>query len=218
MSNYLAIATVTAALADVVHTAMLDDGPGMVRDVRVVAGPPRAEDSPRSPQINIFLYQVTPNTALRNNDLPTRSTDGTTRQRPQVALDLDYLISFHGDDNQLEPQRMLGKVVSVLHSQPLLTQQRIRLAIDATHGREGDYLIDSDLADQTEKVKFSPLTLSLEELSKLWSILFQAPYALSILYRASTVLIESDVEVITAPPVEHPAIDVSVKSGRSYRG
>jgi hypothetical protein len=41
-----------------------------------------------------------------------------------------------------------------------------------------------------ERIKLTPLTLSLEDLSKLWSVFFQVPYALSIAYEASVVLIE----------------------------
>src|SRR5690606_16023724 len=50
----------------------------------------------------------------------------------------------------------------------------------------------SNLADAVEQIKFTPLTLSLEELSKLWSVFFQAPYALSVAYQGTVVLIESE--------------------------
>jgi hypothetical protein len=216
MSNYLAIATVTATLVNLVQAAMLQDGPGMVPDVEITTRPPKAEDRPLKPRITVFLYQVTFNAALRNADLPTRSPDGRASRHPQAALDLDYLISFYGNEGELEAQRMLGKVVSVLHSQPILTSHQIQDAINTAHRRE--YLSTSNLADQVEQIKFTPQTLDLEELSKLWSMLFQAPYALSVLYRASTVLIESDEELVTpAPAVERPVVDVSVKSGRPSR-
>ena len=42
--------------------------------------------------------------------------------------------------------------------------------------------------------------MNLEELSKLWSVFFQTPYALSIAYQASVVLIEPDLEPIDAAP------------------
>src|SRR5271165_5220408 len=58
--------------------------------------------------INIFLYQVLPNASLRNCDLPTRRSDGTLVQRPRIALDLNYLFTFYGNDAELEPQRLLG--------------------------------------------------------------------------------------------------------------
>ena len=40
-------------------------------------------------------------------------------------------------------------------------------------------------------VKFTPLPLSLDELSKLWSVFFQTPYTLSLAYQGMVVFIES---------------------------
>jgi Pvc16 N-terminal domain len=46
-----------------------------------------------------------------------------------------------------------------------------------------------------------PLSLNLEELSKLWSTLFRVPYVLSVAYEASVVLVESQVTPRPALPV-----------------
>jgi hypothetical protein len=144
----------------------------------------------------VYLYQVTPNAAYRNADLPTRRDDSTLVQRPQAALDLHYLFTFHGDDSQLEPQRLLGAVTSTLQSQPLLSKQNIAAA--AAHF---GFLAGSGLDQQIERVKFTPTALSLEEFSKLWSVFFQVEYSLSAAYQASVVLIESDQTPQGAPPV-----------------
>jgi hypothetical protein len=50
-------------------------------------------------------------------------------------------------------------------------------------------------------VRFLPAPLNLEELSKIWSIFFQTPYALSIAYTGSVVLIEADVTPRPGLPV-----------------
>ncbi len=185
MSNFLAIATVTATLKNLLNEAAMRD----VAGVSVATGrPDGAVTSTPDTKLNIYLYQVTPNAAWRNNDLPTRRADGTILQRPQVALDLHYMISFYGDENDLVPQRLLGSVVRTLHAQPFLSRERIHQTI--TNGP--NFLHDSDLADEVELVKFSPLHLSLEELSKIWSVFFQIPYTLSVAYQGTVVLIESD--------------------------
>ena len=137
---------------------------------------------------NLYLYQVTPNVAWRNADLPTRNSDGQLVQRPRAAFDLHYLLTFYGNEAQLEPQRLVGSVVRILHAQPLLTRQMIRSTITAA---TFDYLADSDLADEIEMVKFTPLPLSLEELSKLWSVFFQTPYTLSLAYEGMVIFIEA---------------------------
>jgi hypothetical protein len=50
-------------------------------------------------------------------------------------------------------------------------------------------------------VRFIPLALGLDELSKLWSVFFQTPYMLSVAYQASVVLIEPQVTPQQALPV-----------------
>jgi len=186
MSNALAIATVTAGLAQIIRAAIQSVLPGA--DVLTE----RPSSIPLEvPRVRLFLYQVTPNAALRNHDLMTRSGNGAVLKRPTAAVDLHYLLSFYGNELELEPQRMLGAAVRDIHAKPVLMRQMVEDAIASTPS-----LIGSNLDEALEQVKFTPLALSLEELSKLWSVFFQAPYALSVAYQGTVVQIES---VETAP-------------------
>lgn len=198
MSNYLAIATVTAALQQVLHTPVRNAvGSAVVGFNRPDAG------TAATPLVNIFLYQITPNAAYRNADLPTRGADGTLSKRPQAAFDLHYLFTFHGNDAQLEPQRLLGAVTTTLHAQPLLSNDNISSAVT-----NFGFLAGSGLDSQIERVRFTPTALSLEEFSKLWSVFFQVEYSLSAVYQASVVLMESDEIPVAAPPVIRPNLYV----------
>ena len=132
--------------------------------------------------------------------LPTRRANGQLAQRPQEALILHYLLSFYGDENNLEPQRLLGAAARQLHAQPLLTKQDIVQTL--ANPPYDTILATSNLADQLDLVRFTPLGLSLEELSKLWSIFFQSPYVLSVAYQGSAVLIEADETLQPALPVQ----------------
>lgn len=194
MSNFLGIATVTAALSQVLSEALVPD----VDDAQVTTFRPDSDGNMPTTGVNIFLYQVTPNAAWQNADLPTRRANGDLVQRPRAALDLHYLLTFYGDEGKLVPQRVLGSVIRSLHAQPILTRDLIRKTIAKN---EFDYLINSNLADAVELVKFTPLPLSLEDLSKLWSVYFQTPYSLSVAYQATVVLIESDDSTHAALPV-----------------
>jgi hypothetical protein len=196
MSNHLAIATVTGTLQQVLSGAA-----GAVPGAKVsTLRPDGAAPVARDPGINIFLYQVTPNAAYRNLDLPTRRPGGQIVQRPQAALTLHYLFSFYGDDNNLEPQRLLGAAVRQLHARPLLTQQDIVQTL--ANPPYDSLLATSNLAEQVDLVRFTPLGLSLEDLSKLWSIFFQSPYVLSVAYQGSAVLVETDDVTQPALPVQ----------------
>lgn len=209
MSNYLAVATVTATLKQVLQAAInadIDDpgaAPGAGLDASVTTVRPGGSngDLPDT-GVNVFLYQVTPNASWRNNDLPTRRRDGTLVQRPQVAIDLHYLLSFYGKEGDLVPQRLLGSSLRALHARPTLTRHAIgNLVQSLQQGDPHEFLRGSDLAEQIELVRLSPLALSLEELSKLWSVFFQTSYVLSVAYQASVVLIEAQETPQPALPV-----------------
>jgi hypothetical protein len=187
MSNYRAVATVSEVLARRLHNAVN----GTNGQASAVVGPPVAPgDEPSAPQARVFLYNVQPNGAWRNSDLPTRSSGGREINRPQAALDLHYLLTFQGGQSALEPQLLLGAAVNELHANPVVSREEIQNVITDT--ALAPLLGASDLDEQPELVRFTPLLLDLEALSKLWSVLFQIPYRLSVAYQASVVLISPD--------------------------
>ncbi|MBG0856533.1 DUF4255 domain-containing protein [Streptomyces spinoverrucosus] len=199
MSNALAIAHVTQALALLIENNI---GPETDLGVKVEARRPPAEPSVDQPTISVFLYQVTPNVSQRNNDLPTRAGDGTLVKRPAAALDLHYLISAYGDENELVGQRLIGSVVRTLHEIPILPKDIIEIA------GEKPWLAGSDLAEAAQRVRFTPTVMDIDETSKLWGMLHQTPYALSVVYQAALVLIDG--REIPAPrkPVERADVRV----------
>jgi hypothetical protein len=198
VSNYLAIATVTATLRYMLQSTLPPDLSGAaVTTLR----PDAALSTADATGINIFLYQVLPNAALRNCDLPTRRSDGTLVQRPRIALDLNYLLTFYGNDAELEPQRLLGSAACTLNAAPVLSAEEIGQALlnsqpfnappfNAPPFTTPPY--QPDLAMQVERVNLTMLPLSLEELSKLWSVFYQIPFALTMAWQASVVLIEQE--------------------------
>ncbi|MFI1729728.1 DUF4255 domain-containing protein [Streptomyces acidicola] len=192
MSNALAIAHVTQALALLIEANLQ---PEIDMAVKVEPRKPPA-DPPADPTITVFLYQVTPNTAQRNNDLPTRASDGTLLKRPAAALDLHFVISAYGEENELVGQRLIGSVVRTLHEIPVLPNDIIELA------GERPYLAGSDLAGAAQRVRFTPTVMDIDETSKLWGMLHQTPYSLSVVYQAALVFIEGRETPVPAKPVE----------------
>jgi hypothetical protein len=160
--------------------------------------------------VNVFLYQVAPNNQLRGIDLPTRRPDGTAAQRPLAPVDLCYLISFHGDDSKMEPQILLGVVTRALHAQPVITRQMISdMLADPTFS----FMTGTDLQDAPDLVRLTTVPLTLEELSKLWTVVFQTPYVLSQVYRAGTVIIEGLDQPQAALPVARTVLGVNASMG-----
>jgi hypothetical protein len=199
MSNVLAIATVTETIVQVLGDTL---DAAQVTGAHVTALPPDSPNGLPEHGVNVYLYQVAPNPARRNADLPTRRADGTLLQRPQAALDLYYLITFYGDETRLEQQRLLGAVARTLHAQPVLPRSTIQ-HVQATV----PFLAGADLADQPELVRVTPINFTLEELSKLWSFLLKIDYVLSVAYQASFVLIETD---DPTPPPALPVLSANI--------
>ncbi|MGW6747793.1 DUF4255 domain-containing protein [Streptomyces sp. NPDC055006] len=198
MSNALALAHVTQALALLLESNL---GPEIDMAVKVEPRKPPA-DPPTEPTISVFLYQVTPDTSQRNNDLPTRAADGTLVKRPVAALDLHFLITAHGDETELVGQRLIGSVVRALHEIPVLPKDIIELA------GERPYLAGSDLAESAQRVRFTPTVMDVDETSKLWGMLYQTPYTLSVVYQAALVLIDGRETPVAGKPVERPEVRV----------
>ncbi|MFI2211455.1 DUF4255 domain-containing protein [Streptomyces sp. NPDC020141] len=198
MSNALAVATVTQALALLIESSL---GPEMDIAVKVETRRPPAEP-PAEPTVNVFLYQVAPNASMRHQDLPTRSGDGSLLKRPAAPLDLHYLISAYGEEAELVGQRLIGCVVRTLHEVPVLPRELIELA------EERPYLAGGDLSRSPQRVRFTPTAMDVDETSKLWGMLHQTPYTLSVAYQASLVLVEGRERPAEPRPVERRTVRV----------
>ncbi|MGA9994022.1 MAG: DUF4255 domain-containing protein [Pyrinomonadaceae bacterium] len=210
MSTALAIASVTAVLKDLLHNGLIDhDLVSSVGDVTVSALPPDRIDITEkgASQLNIFLYQVTPNIGWRNVGMPSRDGNGLRLTNPPLALDLHYLLTAYGVKD-LHAEILLGYGMQLLHETPVLTRDAIRTALKPPTIVDGGgdlpaelrSLFESELSEQVEQIKIVPQALSSEEISKLWSA-FQARYRPTAAYQASVVLIESRQSTKSSLPV-----------------
>jgi len=210
VSNALAIASVTAVLKDLLNNGVIDHQlSGMVGEVAVSALPPdrllvagQAETS----RINLFMYHVTTNQGWRNAALPSRNADGDRTSNPPLGLNLHYLLSTYGA-NEFDAEVLLGYAMQLLHETPVLTRESIRRTLAPASPVNGaalpaphNALVASELADQVEQIRVVPETMSLEEVSKLWTAI-QSHYRPTAAYQASVVLIESRRSARSALPV-----------------
>jgi hypothetical protein len=224
VSNALAIAGVTAVLRDLLDSGVIDheitDAMGQGVLVSAVAPDSIAlEGSNAKPQINIFLHQVTHNAALRNLDLPSRNRNGQRVGNPPLALDLHYLVTAYGTGD-LQAEVLLGYAMMLLHQTPLPARETIRNALNPPGMPVDGALLPSvyqalrasDLSEQYEQIRISPVQMNSEEMSRIWSAM-QAPYRPTAAYQVSVVLIESKrpamspLPVLTRGPREPSALD-----------
>jgi hypothetical protein len=201
VSNALALAGVTAVLRDLLNDGIVNKNvAGLVgQTVTVTTLPPdrvAAEDGTEATQLNVFLRQVTPNLGWRNEGLPSRDAAGRARlSNPPLALDLHYLITAYGAAD-LHAEIVLGYAMQLLHENPVLTRDAIRVALQRPPDDEATLpsalraLAGSGLQDQVEQLRITPEFLNTEELSKFWTAA-QARYRSSAAYQVAVVLIQA---------------------------
>jgi hypothetical protein len=180
MSNPLAIAAVTATLEAILGNGVTADSD--LNDTTLTALPPdKARGAITTNQLNLFLYQILPDAAWRNMNVPQLLKAGETGI-PPLALSLHYLMTAYGrenDNSQPFDHHVLGRAMSILYDHALLGPDEIKLAFPG-----------SDLERQVERVRITLQPLSLEEISKMWTG-FATQYRLSVGYEVSVALIDS---------------------------
>ncbi len=211
MSSPLAIAAVSAVMKDLLDNALVDHSVnatlGALVTVTAVAPDLIELNGDTDPQLNLYLYRVTPNQGWRNAGLPSMSANGQRLANPPLALDLHYLLTAYASQD-FQAEILLGYAMQMLHEVPVLTRDAIRTTL-GTPSPVGDDLLPpalgsfvaADLADQVELVKLTLDQMSTEEISKLWAA-FGATYRPTAAYRASVVLIDRRQPVHAPLPVQ----------------
>jgi hypothetical protein len=191
VSNSLSVAAITLALRGLLDTAVPALDSALVGLQVTTRTPDAARTNLSGPSLNLFLYRTATNAGWSNLNPPLAVRSGETGF-PALALDLHYLLTAYGaedTDSTATSHRALGAAMSVLHDHPLLDGETIRAALPG-----------SDVEEQGERIRMSPVPLSVDDLSKLWSG-FATQYRLSAAYVVSVVLIDSLRPIRSALPV-----------------
>jgi hypothetical protein len=206
-----AIQRVTKTLSDL----LLDR---MVTAETITFGPPYLKPDGKA-RINLFLYAVAENAAFRNEEDPRVAVNGQYGS-PPLALELSYLLTTYGDregeDNGVMPesaadlaaQRILGDAMRVFHDVPIIS--RSTPAQSALLGRP--FVLDPGLQTEFESLRVVPRSMSLDDLSKLWTAL-KDEFQRSVAYNVSVVRIARPKVVAANPPVLSRTIDVRPAPG-----
>jgi hypothetical protein len=136
--------------------------------------------------VSLWLYRVLRDD-MRLNDPPrVRPRPPDLEQlAPPLPLRLHYLITPLAADAPDTEQKILGRVMQLLHSRPMLAGAALQGDLAGT---------DSELSVRLE-------SLALEELTRIWDAL-EGSYQLSISYEVSVVNIESAALPVVGPRVE----------------
>jgi uncharacterized protein DUF4255 len=203
MSTYKAMAAVSATLKNLLLDRM-EDPP-----VAVTLAPPDITISgTHGPRLNLYLFQVTENASLKNQEIPGQGNPGAYGQ-PPLSLDLHYLMTAYaesdtGPDSDLTAQQVLGNAMRVLHDYSIIPPDLLKLS-DPTKT-----ILDPDLVAEYERVKITLQPVSIEEISKIWTAIPHANFRRSVLYEASVVQIESRLPRRLPRPVKTRRVSLTV--------
>jgi hypothetical protein len=153
--------------------------------------------SPKSAANNLltlFLYKVTENPDLKNAPpSAVLQPDGRLLQRPApLTLDAYYLLTAHAGEppDPLEAHRALSRAMRVFHDSGVLRGSLLR-ADDPSTGLTADSIL---------RVTLNPITM--EDMTRIWSVFPDTPYELSVTYLVTPVAIDSTREQAGAPVVD----------------
>jgi len=223
VSDYLAVGGVSQALCYLLTNAIAS-GPSTILGSTTPAVTAKSPDliqtgANEQAQLNLFMYYISVNPALRNLDMPSYNGQGGQVSNPPLPLDLHYLVTAYGSA-QFDVEILLAWAMKVFHDNPVVPSQTIQNALTAL-GQPGAtqqaLLIanNTTLAQQVEQVRITPQVLTTEEIYRLWTA-FQAPYRPSTAFRVSVVVIKDTQPVtsnlrpktwtVTAQPLQGPVI------------
>jgi hypothetical protein len=192
MSDHLAIMGVSVTLRNLLLDRMV-----LADKIDVTISAPDAKPPTPKSRLNLFLYHVTENPYLKNQDIAGQGHPGSYGH-PPLSLILRYLMTAFGtsDSDDLFAQQVLGDAMRVLHDFPIVTD-----ALQKERAPVGDRVLDDTLSGAFEQVKVALQPASVDDLSKIWTALPEANLRPSVTYEVSVVQIESRRARATALPV-----------------
>lgn len=158
-------------------------------------------------RVNWFLYRIAPHLAFRNME-PPRTGWRTARGRPQLALELHYLLTaFPGSgvtdgDHEQFSHAAVAAVMQALNRHAVIA--------------EGDPVLSSQATPLLEPLRITLESLDLEALSKIWTAAKET-MRLSVGYQVSLVTVEDPEDRHTAgPPVSTRRVAVAPTLGPRF--
>ena len=209
MSDYLAVAGVSAVLKWMLSNALTSGGPSTIltgaTSITALSPDLVQTGAEEQPQLNLFMYYASLNADYRNFGLPSRDSQGRLVSNPPLALNLHYLVSAYGK-NEFDAEIILAWAMQMFHDNPVLSRQTIESSLEAmasggSPSPEVLLLSGTTLADQFEIIKITPEALSNDEISNLW-MAFETHYRPTTSYQVSVVLIQDTLPVKSNLPVQ----------------
>jgi hypothetical protein len=154
-----------------------------------------ALESPKNAGTNLltlFLYRVVESPELKNAErsVVTLADGSLVEKRAPLTLDAYYLLTAHAKPDLLQAHLALSRAMRVFFDHGVLHGSVLR----AQAGARGL------TADSVLRITLNPITM--EDMTRIWSVFPDTPYELSVTYLVTPVIIESFLEEGVAPVVD----------------
>jgi len=134
-------------------------------------------------RLSLFLYQVTENAHLKNQEMMNIGSTGL--KNPPLTFDLYYMLTSHPStgiqdktERTKEEHSVLGKAMQVLNDNSLLKGSVLR----------------GSLAENNEELRMTLTTLNLDDMTKIWTTFQDKLFRPSLCYLVTPVKIDSSRE------------------------
>jgi hypothetical protein len=154
-------------------------------------------DAPMEQGVSLFLYRVYHNGAIRAPQ--GRLLADGRRQRARLPVDLHFMATAWAPRASLQHE-IAGWMMRVLQDHPILTA-----------GLLNSYR--ADVFGPEETVTVSPTDLTVEEVFRIWEVMLDHAYQLSVPYVARTLELDSMRSDAPLPAVQERAFDVGARGG-----
>jgi hypothetical protein len=179
MSDYTAIADVGDTLVELLRVNIQDLIPA---DSIALVSPGEIEGKDNI-RLSLFLYQVSENTYLKNMEM--ENLGASRLKAPPLALELYYMLTSYPSpgiqdrtERTEEEHSILGRAMQILYENPVLTGSALKGSLSA-YDTELHVIVTS---------------MSLDDMSKIWSTFKEKSFRPSVCYLVTPVKIESSRE------------------------
>lgn len=174
-----AIADVGETLVDLLRENMKDLTQASSVDSIALVSPGEIEGKDNV-RLSIFLYHIEENIYLKNQEMEKK--DYSVLKAPPLAVDLYYMLTSYPSpgiqdrtDRTREEHSILGRAMQILHDNSILTGSALKGNLSAS-----DTLLHVIIT-----------SLSLDDMSKIWSTFKEKSFRPSVCYLVTPVKIES---------------------------
>ena len=148
--------------------------------------------TPMEAGVSVFLYRTYVN---HNNRSPAGRVDANgNRFKPMLPLDLYFLLTAWAKDASLQ-HTIAGWMMRVLEDMPSLPAGLLNYR-------------GVEIFQPQESVEIAVAELETETLFRIWEVIVNNAYQISVPYVARNVKIESDLERLEAAPVQERSLDM----------